>query len=1289
MSTKVIADQSVNLESVRRDTAVTRTALSWTKVAEVVLGPLASLKLTVLLLILSVFVVWLATMEQTRVDFWTVKQRHFPELFVFIQFQTLFPPAWFPQLQNLPAAAGFFIPSGFFLISAMLVNLTAAHALRIRIQARGMRLVSGLLVAVLGAVVTWMVIFNGQNPNGFQAEPPISFRTMWWLMQVLLLGLSVSLGSICWTLKADRSAERILAGGLSGLLLATVVFVAWVGERAFIGESAMRILWQLLQGTIAALALLAGCQLLFRRKAGIVLVHAGIALLMLNELYVTMTNVEQRMAIAEGETASFAIDIRSVELVVANTEKSDACELITIPARMWIHGDRISHERLPFDLECVRYEPSTEITAADSADNLATTGIGTSFAIQPFRATAGTDSEQRADMAGGYFRIFEKGTQRELGTYLVSQIVYEEGVFDHLLVDGRDYILGMRFEHYYKPYQIRLLDAQQVNYVGTTTARHFESRFLLSDPERGLHDLEKRVYMNNPMRYGDETFYQASMDQLSSGRDYTVLQIVKNRGWMIPYVACMFVVIGLVAQFGSVLLKYLEQQRKNLISSPMPAGMAAESRPRSPLQAAAGTWIVAWIAFGLALGYVAYSGRKAASETVVKDGKRLDRFGSIPIVHKGRIQPLESLARNTARQMGNRETVTVVGGKKVPAIQWLADLIFDPQSDSKYQVIRIDDLELLAALGLPQRSGFKYTLQELNEAEERLAAALADVRKRPEEQRTPYDKRVIAVNEKIHQLKALRDAMGDPAQNPDESNPFQRLIKSSQLASLELPLAVRTDHPQSPWITIRSAYDLRWLQTLANQHMAGDIPGLGDVLLNEYWLKPQIIERLVRDPDLLDLLKAQAADTNPDTLRQQILARWDQFPQQIFQTFAREIEAEAAASMNLAPGQFATQFKAMVTKFVEQNGGTQSLMAPLPQIAQDLTDLGTAYRSAEPQAFNAAVDRHLDKMRSAETTSGNWRGIKLELFYNRFSPLYLAMVLYLFGLALTALSWIGWSENLRRAAMTINGLALLVHVAAVVLRILISGRPPVTSLYGSFVVVSAVGVILLLIVERITRLGIGNLLASLSAFTALLWAWTISIVDGDTFAVLVAVLDTQFWLSTHVIAISVGYAATMVAGFLGIAFLIGTEFTRRIRPEQQKTFSALIYGIVCFALLFSFFGTVLGGLWADDSWGRFWGWDPKENGALMIVLWNAAILHARWAGIARARGVAALSVLGCAVTIWSWEGVNQLGVGMHTYGFSEDRLTYVALFAAANVLFAAAAYGFSWWTGARRKSLNA
>ena len=194
-----------------------------------------------------------------------------------------------------------------------------------------------------------------------------------------------------------------------------------------------------------------------------------------------------------------------------------------------------------------------------------------------------------------------------------------------------------------------------------------------------------------------------------------------------------------------------------------------------------------------------------------------------------------------------------------------------------------------------------------------------------------------------------------------------------------------------------------------------------------------------------------------------------------------------------------------------------------------------------------------------------------------------------------------------------------------------------------------------------------------------------------------AVLDTQFWLATHVVCITLGYSTTFLAGAMGMLFIAVTvlqgvtRFIRRECPwlleyaqiavfglwwlvmnkglharssinEQTenamfdrilKALPRMIYGTVCFGIFFSFVGTVLGGLWADDSWGRFWGWDPKENGALLIVLWNAILLHAHWDKMVGPRGLAVLAVGGNVITSWSWFGVNELSVGLHAYGFTE------------------------------------
>jgi ABC-type transport system involved in cytochrome c biogenesis permease subunit len=188
--------------------------------------------------------------------------------------------------------------------------------------------------------------------------------------------------------------------------------------------------------------------------------------------------------------------------------------------------------------------------------------------------------------------------------------------------------------------------------------------------------------------------------------------------------------------------------------------------------------------------------------------------------------------------------------------------------------------------------------------------------------------------------------------------------------------------------------------------------------------------------------------------------------------------------------------------------------------------------------------------------------------------------------------------------------------------------------------------------------------------------------SGDTMQMMEAVLDTNFWLATHVVCVTQGYVATIVAGFLGLAFIIMGVFTPYLNKEWIKTLGQATYGVLCFATLLSFTGTVLGGIWADQSWGRFWGWDPKENGAVLIVIWNALILHARWSGLIKERGMAVLTVFGNIVTAWSWFGTNQLGVGLHAYGFNNKLATGCAVFWVANLVLLGVGclpYRF-WWS---------
>ncbi|MBL4697701.1 MAG: cytochrome c biogenesis protein CcsA, partial [Phycisphaerales bacterium] len=168
--------------------------------------------------------------------------------------------------------------------------------------------------------------------------------------------------------------------------------------------------------------------------------------------------------------------------------------------------------------------------------------------------------------------------------------------------------------------------------------------------------------------------------------------------------------------------------------------------------------------------------------------------------------------------------------------------------------------------------------------------------------------------------------------------------------------------------------------------------------------------------------------------------------------------------------------------------------------------------------------------------------------------------------------------------------------------------------------------------------------------------------SGDTMEMMQAVLDSNFWLATHVVVVTIGYSATFFAGFLAIAYVLLGVLTPTLDSERGKSMIKMIYGVICFATITSFVGTVLGGIWADQSWGRFWGWDAKENGAALIVLWNLLILHARWGGMIKARGIVVLAIFGNIITAWSWFGTNMLGVGLHSYGFISSAVFWISMF---------------------------
>jgi len=319
----------------------------------------------------------------------------------------------------------------------------------------------------------------------------------------------------------------------------------------------------------------------------------------------------------------------------------------------------------------------------------------------------------------------------------------------------------------------------------------------------------------------------------------------------------------------------------------------------------------------------------------------------------------------------------------------------------------------------------------------------------------------------------------------------------------------------------------------------------------------------------------------------------------------------------------------------------------------------TAYRSKNVDVFNQAVADYRGYI--GESFAAVVKKTDYEFLFNRFEPFYKCMILYVCVFLLALISWLVWPEELGKSAFWLLMLTFVVHTAGLLARMWLQGRPPVTNLYSSAIFVGWGACGLCIILEKIHRNGIGSLTAAAMGFITLLIAHHLSF-EGDTMEMLRAVLDTNFWLATHVVAVTLGYASTFLAGFLAILYVVRGFFTTSLDKATAKSLNNMVYGIVCFATLFSFVGTILGGIWADQSWGRFWGFDPKENGALLIVIWNAIILHARWGGFIRERGLMNMAMFGNIVTSFSWFGVNMLGAGLHSYGFMDRAYLWLVTF---------------------------
>lgn len=639
--------------------------------------------------------------------------------------------------------------------------------------------------------------------------------------------------------------------------------------------------------------------------------------------------------------------------------------------------------------------------------------------------------------------------------------------------------------------------------------------------------------------------------------------------------------------------------------------------------------IIPWLAFVFGLAYIASGLRPPPAHTQFN----LQRFGQIPVLLNGRIKPLDTVARTSLLTLQDRQAVRTREGREMSPLEWLAEVTFRPEQADTYPTFKIDNPELLSLIGRTEENlkidydsnakrilavfGFlpsryrRFTYVEISPylAELERQAQLAEAVDAPI--RTSFQRSVLSLYANLITYQQLKYSFVPP-----EATDFLGFLRDFQAA---LPKGIEA---------IRGKQAGRAHDEVIAQKMVDTV---------------HIFETMERFGSLLAVPPVEGAGA----------LEWHKVGQALLETFQK-------GEVNLTVLSYAT--------------------------------MAQAWRNGKPEQFNQAVQHYHDFLVGPLTPQ--IKKTNAEVRFNQMEPFYKSMVLYAFVFLVGIGSWLRWESVLGRSAFLMLLAAFLATTAGILTRMWLEGRPPVTNLYSSALFVGWAAVGLCLILEAVYKNAVGTVAGGAIGFCTLLIAHHLSF-GGDTLEMMRAVLDSNFWLGTHVVVITMGYASTFLAGILAIIYVVLGVFTKWLSgsfdrratnvgavvsspnaspratassPETNgQAISRMVYGIVCFATLFSLIGTILGGIWADQSWGRFWGWDPKENGALIIVIWNALILHARWGGLVKSRGLMCLAIFGNIVTSWSWFGTNMLGIGLHSYGFMDQAFVWLAIFMSSQI----------------------
>lgn len=355
------------------------------------------------------------------------------------------------------------------------------------------------------------------------------------------------------------------------------------------------------------------------------------------------------------------------------------------------------------------------------------------------------------------------------------------------------------------------------------------------------------------------------------------------------------------------------------------------------------------------------------------------------------------------------------------------------------------------------------------------------------------------------------------------------------------------------------------------------------------------------------------------------------------------------------------KFRALAAGFVHH---IQFSMHPTPAAADEVQS------SAD---FSKAVDAFMNAAREQNPALyPPMRPLRVEVHYNRLAPFEKAGLFYFVTFLLLAVGFFVRRKALYYLALVSLSAAFLLHTYGFGLRIYLMGRPPVSNMYESVIWVSFVTVVFSIVFEAIFRNRFALLASSAVATLCLMVADFAPTILDPTLQPLEPVLRSNYWLIIHVMTITSGYAAFFLAFALGDMGLIYYLRGEKEHSKMIQTLAQLIYRVMQVGVVLLAAGTILGGVWADYSWGRFWGWDPKETWAFITLLGYIALLHGRIAGWVKNLGMIAGAVVAFSLVMMAWYGVNfVLGAGLHSYGFGAGGVQYVSAFVAIHWVFVA------------------